>query len=254
LHRRAGITLYLRVEGTVDPAQVESVKHATGAVECAHPAGDCWLVLNAAGLSAQALLDGRTVTVRVDFAAAAHGRRLRSLGGHDPLAKAIGVRAGRRVLDATAGLGRDGFQLAYLGCSVRLIEVVSAVHALLADGLRRAGAVEALQATTRRLSLTAADAIAWLGNGPGGFDVAYIDAMFEQRRRARATKPMRVVAAILAASEVPATRAEALRDACLRAGVPRVVVKRKRHAPLLPGAPPHHRILGRTLRFDVYGG
>ncbi|TMP13498.1 class I SAM-dependent methyltransferase, partial [Pseudoalteromonas ruthenica] len=42
------------------------------------------------------------------------------------------------VLDATAGLGRDGFVLASLGCKVILHERHPVVAALLYDGLKRA--------------------------------------------------------------------------------------------------------------------
>ena len=42
------------------------------------------------------------------------------------------------MLDATAGLGRDAFVLASLGCQVTLIERVPAVAALLENGIERA--------------------------------------------------------------------------------------------------------------------
>lgn len=56
------------------------------------------------------------------------------------IAKAVGVQPGirPRVLDATAGLGRDGFVLASLGCEVTLVERQPLIAALLEDGLERA--------------------------------------------------------------------------------------------------------------------
>ena len=72
--------------------------------------------------------------VRVDFVegAVAH-RRLFGGGTGQMIAKAVGVQPGvrPRVLDATAGLGRDGFVLASLGCSVTLIERQPLIAALL---------------------------------------------------------------------------------------------------------------------------
>lgn len=42
------------------------------------------------------------------------------------------------VLDGTAGLGRDAFVLASLGCKVQMVERHPVVAALLDDGLKRA--------------------------------------------------------------------------------------------------------------------
>ena len=79
--------------------------------------------------------------VRVDFVegAMAH-RRLFGGGTGQMIAKAVGVQPGirPRVLDATAGLGRDAFVLASLGCAMTLIERQPLVAALLEDGLARA--------------------------------------------------------------------------------------------------------------------
>jgi 16S rRNA (guanine1516-N2)-methyltransferase len=46
------------------------------------------------------------------------------------------------VLDATAGLGKDAFVLASLGCQMTLIERQPLIAALLEDGLARARADE----------------------------------------------------------------------------------------------------------------
>ncbi|HCJ4582886.1 TPA: class I SAM-dependent methyltransferase, partial [Pseudomonas aeruginosa] len=63
--------------------------------------------------------------VRVDFVEGASAHRRKFGGGSGQMiAKAVGVQPGirPRVLDATAGLGRDGFVLASLGCEVTLVE------------------------------------------------------------------------------------------------------------------------------------
>ena len=56
------------------------------------------------------------------------------------IAKAVGIAQGVRpqVLDATAGLGKDAFVLASLGCQMTLIERQPLIAALLEDGLARA--------------------------------------------------------------------------------------------------------------------
>ncbi len=61
-----------------------------------------------------------------------------SAGGKgQAIAKAVGLKAGVAldVIDATAGLGRDAFVLASLGCHVTLVERSPVAAALLEDGL-----------------------------------------------------------------------------------------------------------------------
>ena len=63
--------------------------------------------------------------VLVDFASdALTFRRLHGGGKKEAIAKAVGLKGqtGLKVLDATAGLGRDAFVLASLGCQMQLIE------------------------------------------------------------------------------------------------------------------------------------
>ncbi|MCP5682644.1 class I SAM-dependent methyltransferase, partial [Klebsiella pneumoniae] len=54
-------------------------------------------------------------------------------------AKAVGIKGSYLpdVVDATAGLGRDAFVLASVGCRVRMLERNPVVAALLDDGLTR---------------------------------------------------------------------------------------------------------------------
>ena len=69
----------------------------------------------------------------------AHRRRFGG-GRGEAVAKAAGIKKSYlpSVVDATAGLGRDAFVLASLGCHVRMIERHPVVAALLDDGLQRA--------------------------------------------------------------------------------------------------------------------
>ncbi len=93
------------------------------------------------GLQIQQLGPQAPGPVRVDFVegAAAH-RRVFGGGSGQMIAKAVGIAQGvrPRVLDATAGLGKDAFVLASLGCQMQLIERQPLVAALLEDGLARA--------------------------------------------------------------------------------------------------------------------
>jgi len=83
--------------------------------------------------------------VYVDFIEGALGHRIKYGGGKGQLiAKAVGLNKIKNpyVLDVTAGLGRDAFVLANLGCRVLMLERSPIVAALLEDGLQRAREVE----------------------------------------------------------------------------------------------------------------
>ena len=192
--------------------------------------------------------------VYADFVGGALGFRTRQ-GNRtkEPLARAIGLK-GRTlttVLDATAGLGRDAFILATLGCRVILVERSPLIAALLRDGLVRALADDNTRAAAERMELHGGDAVAIMEccaehQRP---DVIYLDPMYPHRSKsALVKKEMRVVRALVG-EDVDAPQ---LLEAALRAARKRVVVKRPRPAPALPGIAPSHSLLGSTTRFDVY--
>ncbi|MBZ4777536.1 class I SAM-dependent methyltransferase, partial [Salmonella enterica subsp. enterica serovar Typhimurium] len=76
----------------------------------------------------------------VDFVGGAMAHRRKFGGGRgEAVAKAVGIEGDYLpdVVDATAGLGRDAFVLASVGCRVRMLERNPVVAALLDDGLTR---------------------------------------------------------------------------------------------------------------------
>ena len=63
--------------------------------------------------------------VYVDFVGGTMAHRRKFGGGRgEAVAKAVGIKGSAlpTVIDATAGLGRDAFVLAAIGCQVRLVE------------------------------------------------------------------------------------------------------------------------------------
>ena len=210
------------------------------------------LELGADGLHCRPLGEGSSGPVRVDFAAG--GMRHRRRGGHnEPLGRAVGVgkRESLWVVDATAGLGRDSFVLADLGCRVTLLERAAVAFALLRDGLVRAQCSEDtwLRDVSARMSLQRVDARDWLAEHAGGPDVVYLDPMFPERKKsARVKKEMWLFHQLIG---VDSTESELL-AAALAAAQWRVVVKRPSRAPHLSDREPHHLIPGKTVRFDVY--
>ena len=192
--------------------------------------------------------------VSIDFAGGALGHRRRFGGGRgQPLARAVGLKHGAtpQIVDATAGLGRDAFVLALLGCSVRMVERVPLVAALLENALARAAATPDLGAVIGRMELIRADSTRWLSqlDAHAYPDVIYLDPMYPQRRKhALVKKEMQLFHTLVGADQdAPALLAQALTRARNR-----VVVKRPRGAPPLEGPPPTFAIHSPNTRYDVY--
>lgn len=203
-----------------------------------------------------ALVQGKQV-VRVDFVAGANAhRRLHGGGRGQQVARAVGLKAGNRiprVLDATAGLGRDAFVLASLGCEMVLCERCDTVSALLGDGIARARQCgdPAVQRIAERMQLQPLDVREYLATlAPAEApDVIYLDPMFpERRKKAAVKKDMAMFHALVGADE----DADSLLALALHWARYRVVVKRPRHAPPLAGQAPGFVLAGESTRFDVY--
>ena len=197
---------------------------------------------------------GRGRPVRVDFARGPMGYRLRTAGvGRQLIARAVGLRGkALTVVDATAGLGRDAFLLARLGCSVVAVERSTVVGALLRDGLARALAETRYELNTiaKRIRLLIADARNVLRKMPDGDapDVVYLDPMYPTRKKsALGKKEMRIFRLLVGDDPDALDLLEVARGVARQ----RVVVKRQRYAPALaPGRA--FEYLGRTVRYDVY--
>ncbi len=192
--------------------------------------------------------------VYVDFVAGAMGHRRRFGGGRGQLvAKAVGIKKGfiPSVIDATAGLGRDAFVLAQLGCRVHMLERSPVVAELLRDGMQRAARDVEVAETVARLSLAVGEAGDYLRNLDVSQvpDVVYVDPMHPARGKAAAVKKeMRLFRQLVGADE---DAAELLQAALAVAGK-RVVVKRPRKAQAIAGPAPNLVFEGKSTRFDVY--
>lgn len=190
--------------------------------------------------------------VYADFVAGATARRgRRAAQADEALVRAAGAGHGRRptVIDATAGLGRDAWLLASLGCQVTLVERHPAVAALLADGLARAAADPGAAPVAARLQLHARDALGLLAEARA--DTVLVDPMHPPRRGSAAVKKeMRLLRDLVG----PDTDSDRLLAAAIGAARRRVAVKRPRGAAALLGPRPSGSIAGRSTRFDIYAG
>ncbi len=212
----------------------------------------CLLVVTDQRLELRPLLR-RSKPLAVDFfTPALNYRRLQGGGKNQLLARAVGIKGSYRpdILDATAGLGTDGFIMACLGCNVHWLERSPIVAVLLQDGLERFARQTEVELALR---LTITDSVDWLNklSPQAATDVIYLDPMFPERGKAALGKlSMRIIHQLVGADE----DAERLLAMALQYAKKRVVVKRPRMAPVIANTLRRPDIVfkGKSSRFDVY--
>jgi len=204
----------------------------------------------------KSLLEPKLGAIFVDFVRgkAAH-RRLYGGGKRQPLARAVGMKKKPypRILDLSAGLGRDAFVLATLGCEVVMLERSPIVAALLADGLRRAADdIELSEIVCQRMWLLPLNALDYLNDKSKQVeppDVIYFDPMYPEREKsALVKKEMRVLQMIAGKDEDAAT----VLSRAVQVASRRVVVKRPLKAPTLNELKPATQIKSKNTRYDIY--
>ncbi|VAV89247.1 hypothetical protein MNBD_ALPHA06-416 [hydrothermal vent metagenome] len=188
----------------------------------------------------------------ISFTSPAFRHRLSQGGGRgQALAKALGLSKGRTpdIVDATAGLGKDGFVLAHLGAKITLIERNPSVAAALQQALSQAKIAEPLFAQpAARITLLHGDAMDLLPKlAP---PVVYIDPMHPARSKSALVKqPMRDLRQLVGGDSDSAE----LITIALRHAQKRVVVKWPRHAALPePILTPSYELAGKTTRYCVF--
>jgi 16S rRNA (guanine1516-N2)-methyltransferase len=176
-------------------------------------------------------------------------KRAKRTRKNDTLARALGLhkKVESRVLDMSAGLGKDAYWIAYCGASVTLIERNPILAYLLEEAIKALRADPIENAVGERMTLVHADASTYLDTVKiGEFDVAYYDPMFMPRRKsALVKKDMQIMHDLL--GEDPA--AQLLEKALAK--IPCFVVKRAK------ADPPYHSLMHHdaqtgTTRYEIY--
>lgn len=193
--------------------------------------------------------------VTVDFgrgSAALH--RVQSSSRKELLARAMGLKPNQRVsvLDATAGLCRDAFQMACWGFDVQAVERNPVMFALARDAIERGlhSPNQQIREALTRMRLVLSDAREIIRD----FDptkvpeVIYIDPMFPESGKHSAVKKEMRIGRKLVGDDADAAL---LFRAALTASPKRLVVKRHRFAPHL-GKVPDIIYRGTSIRYDVY--
>ncbi len=239
--------------------QLESIAQRWGLEHS--PDSEFALVLTAERLELRKLDEPKLGAIYVDLIGGAVGHRRKFGGGKgQAIAKAAGLNKGATptVLDGTAGLGRDAFVLASLGCKVQMVERHPVVAALLDDGLQRAKQDPEIGSWVgERMSLihasshTALDDLAQ-DESFSKPDVVYLDPMYphpeNKKKSALVKKEMRVFQSLVGAD----LDADNLLQPALALATKRVVVKRPDYAHWLAEQKPTMAIETKKNRFDVY--
>jgi 16S rRNA (guanine1516-N2)-methyltransferase len=189
--------------------------------------------------------------IKVDFVegAVAHRRKFGGGRGQD-IAKAVGLKHGftPHVLDATAGLGRDAFVLAGLGCKLTLLERMPVVAALLDDGIERAKLNHEVADIANNMQLFHGTSLEEVDLSVAP-DVVYLDPMYPHREKSAAVKKEMRIFQSLVGEDLDA---DDLLAPALALAKYRVVVKRPSYAPPLANKKPSMSINMKKNRFDVY--
>lgn len=200
-------------------------------------------------------------SITVDFLNSQVLKRKQREGKKQAIARAIGIKSNHKpsIIDATAGLGKDSFVFAALGCKVTLIEKSAIIGALLADGLERARANTKLVSTIKNMQLNLGDANQLIAKLPN-HEVIYLDPMYPiVKTSSLPKKELQILRALtvkgpinnLAKNLAESPEYELLQVARLYAQK-RVVVKRPKNATFLADIKPDIKITMKNTRFDIY--
>lgn len=218
-----------------------------------NPESHLALVLTDSQLELRKLDEQKLGAIAVNFVDGTMAHRRKFGGGRgEAVAKAVGIKGDYlpSVIDATAGLGRDAFVLAAIGCKVLLVERHPVVAALLEDGLQRAYADPEIGTFMQeRMQLAEVHHIAELDPATQAAEVVYLDPMYPHKQKsALVKKEMRVFQHLVGAD----LDADDLFTPARALAKKRVVVKRPDYAPFIAEQKPDFSQTTKNHRFDIY--
>ena len=219
--------------------------------EQAVEAGMDYVLFYQQGLSLKRLRDSLTLKVNFNDGRIQYRSQRFDQDG-ELLLTAVSARAGLKVLDATAGLGRDAFLMAAAACQLTICERNPVIHQILKDGLLRLDD----NSVAGDFKLLNIDSLSYLDQLLEGSstqqqrpDVIYLDPMFPQRKKSAAVKrEMQILQDIVGFD----TDIESLIEKAMLAASHRVVIKRPIKAPPLLGFPTTMQVKGKSTRFDIW--
>ncbi len=245
------MAVYLVSEAGVDPRALSTVAERWGLVSDKQAV--MALIMTTKRLELRKRDEPKLSSIYVDFVhgALAYRRRLGSVRT-EAIARAVGIKPGYRpdIIDATAGLGRDAFVLAALGCNVRMLERNPVVAALLHDGLMRGYQDPETGSWLReKMTLLHTCSLSTLVGLHPRPQVVYLDPMYPQRKKSALVKKEMRLLQSLVGTDIDADGL--LGPACALA-TKRVVVKRPNYGQPLAGVPAQATVNMQNHRFDLY--
>ncbi len=173
-------------------------------------------------------------------------KKRKAEGKKQAIIRACKPAPGQKIIDVTAGWGRDGAILASFGAEVLMLERQPVMAMLLEDALDRRDSESQKQLQLSLMQVDAKDYLKALRpeNYP---DVIYLDPMHPVRQKsALVKKEMQILQQMIGADE---DALELLQIAQQRVKQKVVVKWPQKLAPLLP---PSTSVEGKTVRYDIY--
>lgn len=156
---------------------------------------------------------------------------------------------GLRAIDATAGMGEDGFLIAALGYDVTLYEQNPVIAVLLKDAIRRAKKHPVLKDIAMRMHVVEGDSVELMPKCVDRIDLIYLDPMFPKRQKSGLIgKKLQLIQKL----EPPCSAETDLFAAAIGADPGRIIVKRPLKSPHLDGRTPNYMLKGKAIRYDCY--
>lgn len=200
----------------------------------------------------------KNIDIHIDFISGGMAHRQKYGGGRgQSIAKAVGLKQGispPTILDATAGLAKDAYVLACLGCSMTLLERSPIIVELIKDAIRRASEDVHFQSILKNgfevINQSSIEYLSELKNVGNVFpDVVYLDPMYpDKKKSASVKKNMQILQKLLGKDEDTAE----LLNIALKVANKRVVVKRPKGAENLTELKPTYIVESKNTRYDVY--
>lgn len=201
----------------------------------------------------------KNISIHIDFLAGDLAHRQQFGGGRgQSIAKAVGLKQGVKpptVIDATAGLAKDAYVLACLGCPITLLERSPVIVELIQDAIKRAKEDEHFQTILKTgFNVIAGSSIEYLitlleQKNAVRPDVIYLDPMYPHRKKSASVKKnMQILQKLLGQDD----DIQELLDIALKIAKKRVVVKRPKGAENLTDIKPTYLVESKKTRYDVY--
>jgi 16S rRNA (guanine1516-N2)-methyltransferase len=215
------------------------------------------LALNYSDLLVELIDIENNIHLSVDFIEGSLGHRKKHGGGRgQTIAKAIGLKQGKpvpSVLDATAGLAKDSYVFACLGCPVVMLERSPIVAELVKDGIARASLCDEFDDILKQgFKLYVNDALSHINSisDEDKPDVIYLDPMYPDKKKSASVKKNMQLLQKLLGHDLDT---DDVLNAALKKAGKRVVVKRPKGAPILNGSSkPTLAYESKGTRYDTY--